>query len=391
MTSARLVPWRAAATEEAVAEMHRIRDTGAVLVPLRDPAQDLPRVDVALPEGCVIVRTSGSSGTPRDLVIGAPAFAASARGVAERLALRATDVWWASLSPAHVGGIALLLRARQIGCEVVCTGGFDAEVFLDLCASRRITHASFVPTMLRRVLDVAPAGTDFSCLRAVLIGGAAADSELLRRSVQAGIPVATTWGMTEAASQLSTATADQTAADPLHSGRTLSGVDVRADEGGRLHIRTPTLALGELVEGRLVPLVGSDGWYATDDLGHIDPQGFVRITGRVSDRIISGGVNVDPLDVAREIREVEGVEDVVVVGVPDPEWGERVVAVVVVRASDPRTGDELLEALPPTLSGARRPKAVVRVAELPRNANGKVDRGAVRGLATSADEGRRRG
>jgi O-succinylbenzoic acid--CoA ligase len=386
MSAPRLVSWPAVATEEAVAEMHRIRATGAVLVPRRDGGTGVPTLAPplsggSLPEGSVIVRTSGSTGRPRDIVIGAPAFAASARAVAERLDLRATDVWWASLSPAHVGGIALLLRARHLGCEIVCTGGFDARVFLELCATRRITHASFVPTMLRRVLEIAPEGQDFSSLRALLIGGAAADPGLLRRAVEAGIPVVTTWGMTEAASQVATATPAETAADPTHAGRTLDGVEVRTDANGRLQLRTPTLALGELVEGRLVPLVGPDGWYATDDLGHVDEGGFVRITGRVSDRIISGGVNVDPLEVEGSIRRMEGVEEVVVVGLPDPEWGERVVAVVVARPDDPRSGAELLAALPAGLRGARRPKAVVRVEALPLNPNGKVDRAAARDLA----------
>ncbi|MDT8369557.1 MAG: AMP-binding protein, partial [Longimicrobiales bacterium] len=242
----------------------------------------------------------------------------------------------------------------------------------------RITHASLVPTMLRRVLDARPEGADATGLRAVLVGGAAADPDLLRRAVEAGIPVAATWGMTETASQVATATPAETAADPTHAGRALPGVALRASAAGRLEVRTPTLALGELVDGRVRPLADGEGWFATDDLGAIDPHGFVRVTGRLSDRIISGGVNVDPVEVEREIRALDWARDVAVFGVPDPEWGERVVAAVVVAPGEGRGAPALLAALlaalPDTLSGARRPKALYRVDAIPLNANGKVDR-----------------
>jgi len=393
---ARLRLWHAEATPEAVHEMRSILAAGDVLVPVRSPDDDLPRIDEALPPGAVVIRTSGSTGQPRHIVIPAAAFEESARVSAARLDLRPDDVWWASLSPAHVGGIALLRRADMLGCEIEPTGGFDASVFWDLCASRRITHASLVPTMLRRILEARPGDADASSLRAVLIGGAAADPEMLRRAIDVGIPVATTWGMTETASQVATATPGETASDPTHAGRPLPGVSVRAGVGGRLAVRTPTMALGELVEGRLRALTGEEGWYLTDDLGRIDEAGFVRITGRASDRIISGGVNVDPVDIERGIRALPWVDDVAVVGMPDPEWGERVVAVVVARSGGEAPGpalptgahlqgSELEVLLPESLTGARRPKAVRIVSELPVNRNGKVDRAAVRTLLEPAE------
>ncbi|MDT8370277.1 MAG: hypothetical protein RQ745_13805, partial [Longimicrobiales bacterium] len=125
-TPGRPWPWRAAATREAVAEMRRIRASGAVLVPVREAGEGVPRVEKALPPGAVLLRTSGSSGEPRDLVITEEAFAASTEAARERLDLGADDIWWASLSPAHVGGLALLLRAERLGCGLALTGGFDA-------------------------------------------------------------------------------------------------------------------------------------------------------------------------------------------------------------------------------------------------------------------------
>ncbi len=404
------VVWRAEATPEAVAELRRLRESGAAVVPARPaeidgvdgPLADLLDAAPELPAGSFVIRTSGSTGRPRRIVIPGSAFEASADASAARLALGPDDVWWASLSPAHVGGLALVLRAERLRSGIELTGGFDAHVFWELCAARRITHASFVPTMLRRVLEARPGHADPSCLRAVLIGGAAADPDLLGRAVRAGIPVATTWGMSETASQVATATPAETAADPTHAGRPLEGVHIRSDGDGRLAVRTPTMALGELVDGELRPLADADGWFATDDLGHEDDAGFVRITGRVSDRIITGGVNVDPLEIEHAMRRLAWVEDVAVVGVPDPEWGERVVAAVVVRGGEAArlaeppgqpSSDlpsalpseipsafppELNPELPPELQGPRRPKDVVPLASLPRTASGKVDRGVLR-------------
>lgn len=379
----RLRAWHAEATGESVERMREILAAGDVLVPVRSPVtrpsqDENPTPASPLPAASVIIRTSGSTGAPRHIVIPPEAFEASARASAARLDLRPDDVWWASLSPAHVGGIALLLRAETLGCGVELTGGFDAAVFWDLCAAGRITHASLVPTMLRRILEARPAQADVSALRAILIGGAAAAPELLERAIDAGLPVTTTWGMTETASQVATSTPTRTAADPTHAGHPLDGVDVRVDDDGRLVVRTPTMALGELVDGRLVPLADDDGWYVTDDLGWVGDDGLVRITGRVSDRIISGGVNVDPLEVEREILALDWVDHVAVVGVPDAEWGERVVAAVVVREGVDAPPDALLDRLPATLDGARRPKEIFPLAALPLNRNGKVDRTEVR-------------
>lgn len=374
----RIRTWYARATEASVAEMRAILDAGDVLVPVREKGRRPPPVSGALPPQSVIIRTSGSTGHPRDIVLPYQAFVASATATVERLDLRRSDVWWASLPPAHVGGLTLLLRAAQVGCGVEYSDGFDASTFWRLCAEHRITHASMVPTMLRRVLEAAPADADPSSLRTVLIGGAASDTGLLKHATRMGIPVAVTWGMTETCSQLSTATPDETAVDPTHSGRLLRGVELQDDPVGRLSVRTPTMSLGELVDGVLVPLADPDGWFATDDLGDQDTDGFVRITGRVSDRIISGGVNVDPVMIERELRTLPWIEDVAVLGLPDEEWGERVTAVVVVGIAEARSDEQLLASLPETLSAAYRPKTLVRMAALPLNANGKVDRPALR-------------
>lgn len=465
--------WIGVPDAPGIVELLAIRETGATLLPLSaglSPQEGLvaltdagavgvsrvtavtcqvehfdsvtQQAEPALVPGTVLIRTSGTTGTPRLVLLTPEGIEHHHRAVAERMGLGsvdreagdadrrgaaagddaaagdaaaagddatddatdADDAWWASLSPAHVGGLMLILRARATGARIVATGGFDAETFLRLAGGGQITHASMVPTMLLRVLEVEGDGMARSApasghrppshaptpgrLRAVLIGGAAADPELLRRAAEAGLPVVTTWGMTEASSQVTTATPSETATDPGQSGRPLAGVEVRAvnaggsgesGEAGELAVRGPTLSPGDLLFGRLHPLpTDEDGWFRTGDLGLLDPQGRVVVTGRAGDRIISGGVNVDPVAVERELRAIEGVRDAAVVGLPDPEWGERVVAAVVLHEGV--AVEAVAQAARDRLTGAMRPKKLYRVEALPLNANGKLDRGAVRAM-----------
>ena len=145
-----------------------------------------------------------------------------------------------------------------------------------------------------------------------------------------------------------------------------------------------------LVRGETVAAgwVGEDGWLRTGDLGRMDEEGHLWITGRLSDLIISGGVNVDPEEVAEHLRAHPGVAEAAVVGLPDPDWGERVVALVVPHAIDPVQEETLRARAREVLSPAKRPREYRFAPALPLSANGKVDREAVRALFSSAEGGR---
>ena len=323
--------------------------------------------------------TSGSSGDPRGVLLTASALWWHVRMVEARLELRSTDHWAATLSPAHVGGLVLAFRAPMLGCMLEAGSGFDAASLIEGIEHRGITHASLVPTMLRRLLDGLGGRRIGGGLRAVLVGGAAAPPELLREAIAAGLPVAATWGMSEMTSQVSTATPAETAAAPDAVGRPLNGLDVRTSAAGELEVRGPTLAAARITfstGGATSDTLVRDGWYATGDLGSVDDDGVIRVHGRRGLRIISGGVNVDPAEVERALRDLPSVADAVVVGLPDVEWGERVAALVIetpaVAAPTPRP--ELARDLRDRLAAARRPRLIVSVPALPLNANGKVDR-----------------
>lgn len=352
-----------------------------------------------LPEPpAVLIWTSGTSGQPTAVLLGESAIRANLRMAADRLDLSENDAWAATLSPAHVGGLMLILRASILGSALECVDGFDAHDLIEGATAGRITHASLVPTMLSRVVEALDGAPAPNGLKAILIGGAHAPHQLIESASGAGLPVCTTYGMTEMCSQVTTATPSE-AMGGGHSGRALTGNEVRISDQGEIQLRGPTMALGRLrwPEGQAISggftcqlePVAVDGWYHTGDLGEIDRDGFLRVVGRLGDRIISGGVNVDPRMVEQAILSLSEVREAFVLGRPDPEWGERVQALVVTAeaAVVPTLRPDLREALRSTLAGATLPQAVLSVATMPVNPNGKIDREAASALIARALSG----
>lgn len=331
-------------------------------------------------ETAAILWTSGSTGSPRGIVLPARAFRHNALATASRLSLDSSDRWLTTLSLAHVGGLAMVARAAHVGSAVVLADAFATGSFHDRCRAHHVTHASLVPTMLLRLVNEGrPAPPS---LRAVLVGGAAATPELVSRAIGLGYPVALTYGLTEAGSQVATATPDETRADVATVGRALDGVELRIDDRDRICVRGPTLATAIVGEGSLP--IDDDGWLVTGDVGALDENGVLRVGGRADTRIITGGVNVDPLEVERALTALDGVKEACVVGRPDPEWGMRVEAVVVLdEGADSLDGEALRTELAEQLSPAKLPKAFHTLDALPVNRNGKVDRAAVVGLIES--------
>jgi O-succinylbenzoic acid--CoA ligase len=315
--------------------------------------------------------TSGTSGRSRLVRLTGNNLLVSTRISRQRLGLQSSDRWLASLSPAHVGGLALVSRAALLGCALILEGPFRAGSFLRLAEGGAITHASLVPTMLHQLLEEwgdRPCPPSLQCL---LVGGAAVSPALLQRALDAGLPIALTYGLTEATSQVATAPPALTRRKPGTVGPPLSGLEVALGRAGEILVRGPTVAVGAAAE---------DGWLHTGDLGRVDGEGHLWITGRMSDRILTGGVTVDPGEVEAVLRGHQGVAEVAVVGFPDEEWGELVVAVVVGRTQPPPGEEELSRLARSVLSSPKRPRAFRFVASLPRNANGKVDREALRAL-----------
>ncbi len=345
---------------------------GEAVVPL-GPGQAPPLQDPGT--GQAVVGTSGSSGTHKWVQLSAAALSASATATHARLG--GAGAWLLALPTHHVAGLQILVRTALAGCRpamVNLHAGFDPAAF-NAAARRLISengrcYTALVPTQLGRLLDADPeplAGFD-----AVLLGGAPTPEHLLRRARTAGVVVVTTYGMTE------------TAGGCVYDGWPLDGTRVRLDRDGTVELAGPTLATGYLDAQRATAQAFHDGWFRTCDLGQFDSQGRLRVLGRADDVIVTGGLNVAPADVEAVLTSLPGVAAACVVGVPDPEWGERVTAAVIpadpAHPPDPRA---LRAAARHRLTGAQLPKEIVLFDALPLRGVGKPDRQAVRSLLTA--------
>jgi O-succinylbenzoic acid--CoA ligase len=315
-------------------------------------------------EVAVVIATSGSTGEPKGVQLAAGALLHSARASLDRIGARAGERWLCPLPASHVGGLGILTRSLVSGTTPVVAQPLRDEADL---AGAGCAYISLVPTQLRRLLA---AGADLTGFGAILLGGAAAPRGLLDAARAAGARVVTTYGMSE------------TCGGCVYDGVPLTGVSVRTGAAGRIEITGPVLFSGYRLRPDLTGPAMAGGWFVTSDVGVVDEAGCVAVHGRADEMINTGGEKVAPGEVAAALELCPGVREAVVIGQPDPEWGERVTAVVV--PDDPAHPPALPELR--AVAGQRIPRyavprALVLVAELPLLASGKPDLAALRKLS----------
>ncbi|NIZ92636.1 o-succinylbenzoate--CoA ligase [Kineococcus rubinsiae] len=335
----------------------------------------------------VVVATSGSTGTAKGALLPAGALRASAAATAHRLlpggpAPGASGEQWVLALPAqHVAGLQVLLRSVRAGTEPVVvdlSGGFTPAAFVAAAAACTGGHrlVSLVPTQLVRLLDAGEEATAaLAGFAAVLVGAAATPPALLERARAAGVAVRTTYGSSE------------TCGGCVYDGLPLDGVRVGL-EGDRLTIAGDVVARG--YRGRPgdpafdLP-AGGPRRFRTDDAAVL-ADGLVRVTGRLDDLVTTGGLKVAPALVEAALAGDPGVAEVVVVGVPDAQWGERVVACVVPAPGGPVPDLLRLRALVTArVAAAAAPRQLVLLDALPLRGPGKPDRRRLRELAQGND------
>ncbi|MGD0241354.1 MAG: AMP-binding protein [Streptosporangiaceae bacterium] len=303
----------------------------------------------------VVIGTSGSTGVPKGVELSAAALRHSAQASLDRVGARPGERWLCCLPVTHVAGLQVLVRSLVSGTEPVLAGHADAATL----AASGCAHVSLVPTQLRRLLESdIDKWTPLAGFSSVLLGGAAAPAGLLAAVRAAGVPVVTTYGMTE------------TCGGCVYDGVPLDGVRVKIADDERVWLGGPVL----FTQYRGASGAPQESWFRTGDLGRLDESGRLTVRGRADDVINTGGYKVVPGEVEAALESCPGVRDVAVLGQPDPEWGERVVAVVA--PSDPADppGLELLRLhVRERLPRYAAPSRVVMVDAVPMLASGKHD------------------
>jgi o-succinylbenzoate---CoA ligase len=321
------------------------------------------------PGTAVVIATSGSTGEPKGVELGAAALSHSARASLDRIGARPGEAWLSCLPPSHISGLQVFLRSLLSGTAPVV---LDQLTLLTRGGDPPDPpqYVSLVPTQVRHLLDQPGGREALAGFRAILLGGAAVPAGLRAEAAAAGARVITTYGMSE------------TCGGCVYDGEPLDGVSVRIGADSRIQLAGPVLFSGYRGQPGLTAAALDGGWFVTSDVGEVDARGRLTVRGRADGMINTGGEKVSADEVASVLEDCPEVREAVVVGRPDPEWGELVTAIVV--PADPAAPPDLdtLRAFARgRLPGYAAPRAVVVVPAVPLLSSGKPDLRALRLLA----------
>ena len=348
-----------------------------------------PDRDLDGEEGKVVIYTSGTTGKPKGAVRGfGPAAVLGYMAFLERVSLERGDQHLCVCPLYHSTGLGFASMSLMMGGSVIIERDFHPERFLDLVARERVTTTAIVPTMLHRLMaldDAAFRARDLGSLRVVLCGGAQLPPTLCARALdRLGPTLYNFYGATETG-LVTTATPDDLRAQPGTIGRALHGVSVRLldeagqpvapGEAGELYAKNLMLVEGYHADEGATRSSYRDGHFSVGDLATVDRDGRYMIVGRRRDMVISGGMNIYPVEVEAAIEAHPDVAQVAVIGVPDEEWGERLRAFVVLRGAvelEERHAAELKGWCRDRLAGPKVPREWVFLDGLPSNPTGKV-------------------
>jgi len=380
-------PWECAPTHHESTAAESLADVHGDEADENDPA--------------AVIFTSGTSGRPKAVVLAHRSLLAGLHmllHITKRLPQQVTEADGSTALHTgpmfHIGGIQTLLRAVIVGDTLVMpTGKFGAAEALELIETWKVSRWSAVPTMVSRVLEHPDVHTrDVRTLRSLTVGGAPVTGDFLA-VLRVGFPgveprVATGYGLTENGGQATAASGKDTAARPGNSGKALPCVELKIAEtdqpgDGEILVRSPTQMLG--YHGVDESPVDADGWLHTGDLGRVDEDGYLWITGRSKEMIIRGGENIAPQSVEEALNSLPSVVECAVFSVPDRDLGEDVMAFVSVRTEE--TAESLRSQLAGRLASFAIPGHWQIVHDtLPVNHSGKIDKPAIAAAARAALE-----
>ncbi|MDX1670713.1 MAG: AMP-binding protein [Balneolaceae bacterium] len=331
--------------------------------------------------------TSGTTGDPKIVPLKRRQMELAAEASANNFRPLTNHFWLLCLPLNHIGGVAVILRSLLYGSGIYRMSSFDEEMITTFLSENPLVQvASLVPTMLKKLMEQ-KAFTVHKNLLALLLGGGPVSSVLIQEAISRGIPVVSSYGMTETCAQI--------AANPLlkpsgtYAPRNSVGeifspneIQIRDENGtplgpnnsGTIWLKGPQVFDGYLDSEMTRQAFDEDGWFNTGDYGHMNAHDQLFIESRRSDMIVTGGVNVSPFEVESELEKIEPVSEAAVFGIPDEEWGQKVVAVVAVKAEQSIEAEELQLKLKERLSAYKVPKQILQADSLPKTQTGKLNR-----------------
>jgi O-succinylbenzoic acid--CoA ligase len=350
--------WPAAEIERVLADCRP-----ALLVRDAEP-ETLPDPHTGPPGDACVLYTSGTTGRPKGVRLTLANHVASALGCMRQLGAGESDRWLSLLAPHHVGGLAMFLRAAVCNQALVTLARFDEDAALEALAADRPTLLSVVPTMLARLLEAGGADA-LRGLRAILVGGAPAAAEQVRRWAELGLPVCPTYGLTETCSQVAMVPPGRAAELAGTAGTVCPHATIEIEDG-EIVVSGPSVSPGYAALG--IEPAPAGGRFRTGDVGCLD-DGVLTVLGRRDGTIITGGENVHPEEVEAALRTHPAVSDAAVAGRPDALWGEVVTAWVVAEGA---TEADLDRWCRERLAPFKVPRRWSFVERVPRSEGGKL-------------------
>lgn len=333
--------------------------------------------------------TSGSSGRPKVVPLKRRQILFATSASANNFRPEPNRYWLLCLPLNHIGGISIILRSILYGSAIFRMDRFDEHQVRNFLSENRLFQiASLVPTMLLRLLDdpLFQLHLDF---KAMLLGGGPVSQDLIEHALERGIPIVSSYGMTETCAQI--------AANPMLQPRGFytpkksvgtifkpnevqirdpeSGTVVPPNEQGEIWLRGPQIIDEYQNQELTARSFDADGWFKTGDIGHMNRQEQLFLKNRRTDRIITGGENVDPNEVEATLNRLPEISESAVLGISDSEWGQKVVALIVATNGESVDLSEVTKSLKKRLSGFKIPKEIRIVSSIPKTSLGKIRRG----------------
>ena len=372
---------------------------------IRSAPSDETSSDIGDEDITILMYTSGTTGRPKGVPLRHNAFVTYVLDNVEPASPEIEERNLLTVPLYHVAGIQAMLAAIYGGRTLVLMRQFEVKEWMEAIQRERATRAMLVPTMLKRVIDDPDFSKyDLSSLKVITYGAAPMPFEVIRKAIQV-IPWArfiNAFGQTETASTITTLGPEDHVIEGTEEekakklkrltssiGKPLPDIEVKIvdEEGNAL----PPLGVGEILargprvmagywkdEQKTSQVMTPDGWLRTSDMGWMDEEGYIYLSGRADDMIIRGGENISPEEVEDVLQSHPKVEEGAVIGIPDVEWGQEPRAVVVLKKGESATPEEIMEHCRSKLAGFKRPRSVVFIDALPRNPMGKVLRKKLR-------------